>query len=82
MLARSSYLVRERIYPFTLLFVGLVLTAGWVCFLGYGLLALMAFDPRSSVQLRPAKPSWWPRLARYRLFSRKFAPALFAGEHP
>jgi hypothetical protein len=41
MLARSAYLVRERIYPLTLLFVGLVLTVGWLYLLGYGLLALM-----------------------------------------
>lgn len=41
MLARSVYLVRERIYPITMIFVGLVLTVGWIGLLGYGLFALI-----------------------------------------
>jgi hypothetical protein len=45
MLTRSAYLVKDRVYPLALLFVGLVLTVGWIGFLGYGLLTLMATDP-------------------------------------
>jgi hypothetical protein len=43
MLTRTAYLVKERVYPLALLFVGLVFTVGWIGFLGYGLLALMGY---------------------------------------
>jgi hypothetical protein len=43
MLTKSAYLVRERIYPLALLFVGLVFTFGWIGLLGYGLLVLLGY---------------------------------------
>jgi hypothetical protein len=43
MLARSASKVYGRIGPQVFLFVGLVLTAGWIGLLGYGFLALVGY---------------------------------------
>jgi hypothetical protein len=43
MLARSASKVYDRIGPQVFLFVGLVLTAGWIGLLGYGFLTLVGY---------------------------------------
>ena len=43
MLARSASKVYDRFGPQALLFVGLVLTVGWIGLLGYGFLALIGY---------------------------------------
>jgi hypothetical protein len=43
MLARSASMVYERLGPLTFLFLGLVLTVGWIGLLGYGFLALIGY---------------------------------------
>jgi hypothetical protein len=43
MLARSASKVYDRVGPQTFLFVGLILTVGWIGLLGYGFLALIGY---------------------------------------
>ena len=43
MLARSACKVYDRVGPQTFLFLGLVLTVGWIGLLGYGFLALIGY---------------------------------------
>lgn len=43
MLARNASLVYERVGPLAFLFVGLVLTVGWIGLLGYGFLVLIGY---------------------------------------
>ncbi len=43
MLARSASKVYDSVGPQAFLFIGLVLTVGWIGLLGYGFLALIGY---------------------------------------